>query len=339
MSYGTVLESDFFDRPGILKLMQTPEGVRAILALLELRTYSANAKSDGVIPIYALRKATTHSDPDSALALLHSVGESEQLDDDEWFINWEGQKTADERSALQVKWKISKRHQRGDHADCPTTWKCRKSMSAKVSYEDKGEESSQDSPAFKVRKGNKNLSLPGTPATSPAGAVAASTPESAVTEPSSDIEHPVVVERDEIITPRYFKGEREFNVEFEFETVNHVLGTFPDGRQDIHYGARVELWRSEGQSTDDEWGLLKDAGERALKLDREKGPYVVNSWQGRYDGDEYDELSGNMTWIESDREDRDATVELMLTALDQVLTEDGWDKDSVSDRLVATQDA
>lgn len=186
----------------------------------------------------------------------------------------------------------------------------------------------------------------GKSAKNPKGAGALSEPsqkDSAVTEPRSDIEQPVVVERDEVIVPRYFKGDREFSVEVDFEKVKRVRGEWPDGREDVYYGARVYLWRSEPDSTDTEFELLRDTMNRAHKLDQNRR--IINNWQGRFDGNDYEEASGEMTWIESYTEDaevesytekQDAAVDLLLTALDQVLAEDGWDKDTVSDRLAAT---
>ena len=140
MSYGTVLESEFFDKPEVLQLMQTGDGVRAVLMLLELRNWSASAQSDGVIPKYALRRATTHDDPLDGLKLLASVGLAVEAEES-WSIDWSDQKSATERAEQNEYWRLQKRHQRGNHSECPSHWQCRKHMSSR----DTGKDTTQDS--------------------------------------------------------------------------------------------------------------------------------------------------------------------------------------------------
>jgi hypothetical protein len=156
MSYGTVLEAEFFDNPEVLKLMLTLEGARAVLMLLELRTYSASAQSDGVIEAHVLRKATIHSDPDSAFELLESAGLVMVREDGAWLLDWESQKTADERQKQNDYWKIQKRHQRGNHDTCLDYWKCRNGNVPKDTSKDSSPMSSQESTkesSLKTRKG------------------------------------------------------------------------------------------------------------------------------------------------------------------------------------------
>lgn len=151
-----MLEAEFFDSPEVLKLMQTLEGARAVLMLLELRNYSASAKSDGVIEAHVLRKATIHPDPDSGFELLESAGLTMRREDGARVLNWENQKTADDRQAQNEYWKIQKRHQRGNHATCPGHWQCRKGMSSKDTSKDKAEDStplSRKESQHKTRKG------------------------------------------------------------------------------------------------------------------------------------------------------------------------------------------
>ncbi|RGP48442.1 hypothetical protein AWH04_13245 [Rhodococcus erythropolis] len=137
--------------------MQTLEGARAVLMLLELRTYSASAKSDGVIEPHVLRKATVHPDPDSAFLLLESAGKVLKREDDgAWIVDWESQKTADDRQAQNEYWRISKRHQRGNHEQCPDHWQCRRGMSRKDTSKDKAQDSaplSNRESQHKARKG------------------------------------------------------------------------------------------------------------------------------------------------------------------------------------------
>jgi hypothetical protein len=159
MSYGTTLEAEFFDESAILKLMQTLEGARAVLMLLELRTYSANAQSDGIIEGHVLRKATIHPDPDSAFELLESAGLVTVREDGARVIDWESQKTADDRHAQSEYWKLQKRHQRGNHDTCPDHWQCRKGMSSKDSSKDTGQDShplSHRESQHKTRKGKSS---------------------------------------------------------------------------------------------------------------------------------------------------------------------------------------
>ncbi|MFC9768008.1 hypothetical protein [Rhodococcus jostii] len=142
MSYGTTLEAEFFNKSKVLKLMQTVDGERAVLVLLQLRQWSASDKSDGAIPSYVLRNATQHDDPESALALLVSVGLAVEIAEG-WQIEWKdtGQKIAEERGEQAEYWKLQKRHQRGNHETCPNHWQRRKAMSRK----DKDKESSRES--------------------------------------------------------------------------------------------------------------------------------------------------------------------------------------------------
>lgn len=160
MSYGTTLEAEFFDDSAILKLMQTLEGARAVLMLLELRTYSASAKSDGVIEPHVLRKATVHPDPDSAFLLLELAGKVLKREDDgAWIVDWESQKTADDRQAQNEYWRISKRHQRGNHEQCPDHWQCRRGMSRKDTSKDKAQDTaplSNRESQHKARKGKSS---------------------------------------------------------------------------------------------------------------------------------------------------------------------------------------
>lgn len=142
MSYGTVLEAEFFDDPSVLKLMQTPDGARAVLMLLELRTYSASAQSDGVIESHVLRKATIHSDPEAAFKLLESAGLATRRDDGARVIDWSNQKTADDRQNQNEYWRKQKAHQRGNHEQCPDYWKCRQGMSRKDTSKDSAKDSS-----------------------------------------------------------------------------------------------------------------------------------------------------------------------------------------------------
>ncbi|WP_072802978.1 hypothetical protein [Rhodococcoides yunnanense] len=130
MSYGTIIEGEFFDGSNVLKLLLSDEGSRAVLCLLELRVWSTNAKTDGAIPLHALGKATRHPEPLKAIALLVEYGLAIELSADEWQIEWDAQTTSAEREEQKEGWRIKKRHQRGKHEECPETWWCRKKKSA-----------------------------------------------------------------------------------------------------------------------------------------------------------------------------------------------------------------
>ncbi len=158
MSYGTIIEGEFFDDANVLKLLMAEKGSRAILCLLELRVWSTNAKTDGVVPLHALRKATTHPEPLNALSLLVDNGLAVQLSEDEWQIDWTAQTTAEERADQREGWRIKKRHQRGKHDECPESWWCRKKRKDSMSPGDvpskKSPESRGESP------GKPNLTQP-----------------------------------------------------------------------------------------------------------------------------------------------------------------------------------
>lgn len=127
MSYGTTLEAEFFDGLAQVRLMDTEDGRSILLALLELRTWSAKARTDGFIPTYALRRATAHTDPEAVMARLISEGLAKKVEYG-WSLPWEesSQKSATERDEERKIWKQKKQHQRGKHDLCPTSWTCRK---------------------------------------------------------------------------------------------------------------------------------------------------------------------------------------------------------------------
>ncbi|WP_188544188.1 hypothetical protein [Rhodococcoides trifolii] len=134
--------------------------------MLELRTWSAKARTDGRIPKIALRTILSHDDPRSAVAILVDHGLA-VADDDGWTIDWAPeQKTADQRERGLESGRQKAAHGRGDHSMCPDTWKCRSST-----VTGDGHKSAVTSDGHSVRKGRKALTKEGrttTPA-SPSG--------------------------------------------------------------------------------------------------------------------------------------------------------------------------
>ncbi|WP_040863588.1 hypothetical protein [Nocardia niigatensis] len=125
MTYGTNLQAEFFTELPQLQLRSTEDGRSALLLLLELRTWSAHARTDGHVPSYALPLATLAPNRDGALELLADAGLLEVVEDGIQ-IDWSGQKTKDERDAQNAQWRQRDKHKRGDHSICPMTWTCRK---------------------------------------------------------------------------------------------------------------------------------------------------------------------------------------------------------------------
>lgn len=138
MSYGTTLEAEFFSGLAVNKLLHgSIDDLRALHLLLELRTWSADAKSDGHIPEFILSRASGQENPRALIDILVTEGLAERVEDG-WQIDWSDQKTGAARTKKEAEWKQKRAHGSGDHSLCPSTWTCRRTGTGSVPGTDTG---------------------------------------------------------------------------------------------------------------------------------------------------------------------------------------------------------
>ncbi|KAF0958459.1 hypothetical protein [Rhodococcus sp. T7] len=119
--YGPLIEPQFFDDDRVLQMQDDDTGRSVLLMLLEFRAYSMSALTDGFIPAHALRRATLHHDPHTALARLESVGlalPSERDGRPGWQIDWSSQRSAEKIKDEAARHKAWDSHKTGNHSLC-----------------------------------------------------------------------------------------------------------------------------------------------------------------------------------------------------------------------------
>lgn len=117
MAYGPIIDPDFFDSEAVLDMQTDDESRSALLVLFELMVFSMSAKSDGAIRQNALRKATMHTDPETAMALLVKFGLATETAEG-WQIDWTRQKSAEWVSKKQKDGADWDRHIHDNHSAC-----------------------------------------------------------------------------------------------------------------------------------------------------------------------------------------------------------------------------
>ncbi|WP_155290390.1 hypothetical protein [Rhodococcoides fascians] len=117
MSYGPIIDPDFFDREAVIDMQTDDESRSALLVLFELMVFSMAARTDGRIKRNMLRKATMHGHPEDAMALLVKRGLATETPEG-WQINWDRQKSAEWVAKKQKDGADWDRHIHGNHVDC-----------------------------------------------------------------------------------------------------------------------------------------------------------------------------------------------------------------------------
>ncbi|WP_157227325.1 hypothetical protein [Nocardia asiatica] len=121
-NYGPRIEPGFWDDDRVQELMQGDDADRrALLMLLEVRSYCMAAESDGFIGTVALRRASVHPDPQAGAARLEGLGLAEKVMRDGregWQIDWSDQLTTEKINKTRRDKADWDRHLHGNHAAC-----------------------------------------------------------------------------------------------------------------------------------------------------------------------------------------------------------------------------